>query len=162
MNLKHLKYLNVLLLLINVFQVNTLYAHENKSSPARPEYFSGLDNEVAEVVEAFHLALKNGDEDTLKKILAEDVIIFEGGGVERSLKEYASHHMSADIDFLKQVQSSKLEHHIKVNGNTAVSMSRSHLKGKYKDKQIDSEGMETLLLIKTTRQWKIVHIHWSN
>ena len=60
------------------------------------------------------------------------------------------------------MQSRKLEHHIKVDGNTAVSMSRNHLKGSYKDKEIDSEGMETLLLMKKENRWEIVHIHWSN
>jgi ketosteroid isomerase-like protein len=157
-----LKYLATFFVIISICQFNNSYAHGKERSDTNPEYFSGLDNEVAEVVDTFHHALKNGDESTIKKILADDVIIFEGGGVERSLSEYTEHHMAADMNFLKQMQSRKLEHHIKVLGNTAVSMSRSHVKGRYKDKDIDSEGMETLLLMLTGNQWKIVHIHWSN
>jgi ketosteroid isomerase-like protein len=151
-----------LLLTTSISLPNNLYAHEIERSYANKKYFSGLDHEVADVVDTFHHALKNGDENTVRRMLADDVIIFEGGGVERSLIEYAEHHMAADMNFLKLMQSRKVEHHIKVNGNTAVSMSRSHVKGRYKDKDIDSEGMETLLLTLTDNQWEIVHIHWSN
>ncbi len=150
------------LLATSISLPNNLYAHEIERSYANQKYFSGLDHDVADIVDTFHHALENGNEDTVRRILADDVIIFEGGGVERSLNEYVEHHMAADMNFLQNMQSRKLEHHIKVNGNTAVSMSRNHVKGRYKDKDIDSEGMETLLLMKTDKQWKIVHIHWSN
>lgn len=152
----------IFLLTTSISLPNNLYAHEIERSYANQKYFSGLDHDVADIVDTFHHALENGDEDTVRRILADDVIIFEGGGVERSLNEYVEHHMTADMSFLKNMQSRKLEHHIKVDGNTAVSMSRNHLKGSYKDKEIDSEGMETLLLMKKENRWEIVHIHWSN
>ncbi|MBT7951406.1 MAG: nuclear transport factor 2 family protein [Gammaproteobacteria bacterium] len=150
------------LLITSTSLPNNLYAHETERSYANKKYFSGLDHEVADIVDTFHHALENGDENTVRRILADDVIIFEGGGVERSLSEYAEHHMAADMSFLKLMQSRKLEHHIKVIGNTAVSMSRNQVKGRYKNKDIDSEGMETLLLMKNENRWEIVHIHWSN
>ncbi len=148
--------------LLNFFQTNIAYAHGEHKDRKNPKYFSGLNSESAEVVRKFHQALKGADVDTVRKILADDVIIFEGGGVERSLDEYAEHHMQADFAFTKEMQITLLEHHVKENANTAISMSRSHMKGRYKDKEIDGKSMETLLLRKTAEQWKIIHIHWSN
>lgn len=127
-----------------------------------PEYFSGLDSEAARVVSDFHRALQSGDESTVRLLLASNVVIFEAGSVERSAHEYTDHHMRADMDFLKEMRSTKLEHHVKVNGDTALSISRSKLQGRYKDKDIDIESMETLLLMKLQGKWQIVHIHWSS
>ena len=51
----------------------------------------------------FSEALDKGDEQTVKSLLATDVLIYEGGGVESSLEEYASHHLSADMKFLSRM-----------------------------------------------------------
>jgi len=128
----------------------------------KPVQFTGLDLEAAKVVLAFHKALKDGDKPTVKRILADDVIIFEGGGVERSEAEYEHHHMSADMAYLKDMSIETIEHHVQVSGNTAVSLSRSKVTGTYKGKAIDREGMETITLLKKNDQWLISHIHWSN
>lgn len=50
-----------------------------------------------EIVTAFGAALDAGDEAALVSLIATDVQIAESGGLERSLEEYRSHHMGADI-----------------------------------------------------------------
>ena len=132
--------------------------HNNKSSAL----FSGLDNEAAKVVTAFHDALNSGNEQRAKMLLSDDVLIFEGGGVERSAKQYADHHMKSDIAFMSKMQVTLLEHQVQGNGDMAVSMARSKIQGRYKDKDIDIETMETMVLRKHDGNWRILHIHWSN
>ena len=156
------KYLIIFFLILNIFQINGTLANEDEPHDANPKYFSGLDHESARIVGDFHRALQDGDETTVNLLLAENVLIFESGGVERSAHEYADHHMQADMAFLKEMHSTMLEHHVKVNGETAISMSRSKLQGRYKGKDIDIESMETLLLMKLQGKWQIVHIHWSS
>ena len=51
----------------------------------------------AEVVAAFHAALAAGDSTRALDLLAPEVVIYEGGGIERSREEYRSHHLGADI-----------------------------------------------------------------
>ena len=51
---------------------------------------------VQQVADSLYMALKSADEDVIREILDPGVLIFESGGVESSLKEYASHHMGAD------------------------------------------------------------------
>src|SRR3546814_7636852 len=55
--------------------------------------------EATAVVDAFHAALDHGNEVDALALLADDVLIFESGGAERSKAEYASYHLAADATF---------------------------------------------------------------
>jgi uncharacterized membrane protein/ketosteroid isomerase-like protein len=139
------------------------HSHEEaKQISNEPSLFSGLDNDAARTVVAFHAAINSGDALKVKEILDQSVLIFEGGGVERSAEEYAGHHLKSDIEFLMKMTVTVVEHQVQVSENMAVSMSRSRLVGKYNDKDIDINTMETIALRKINNQWKIIHIHWSN
>jgi len=121
-----------------------------------------VNSEVKNTVLAFHHALKVGNKKTARALLANDVLIFEGGGVERSAEQYAKRHMLADMKYLAAVKTKILEHTVKVIGSVAVSMSRSKTTGSYNGKELDYEGMETMTLNDINGEWKITHIHWSN
>ena len=71
-------------------------------------------------------------------------------------------HQALKAQYLAATNSELLEHNVKVTGNSAVSMSRSKTTGTYKNKTLNYEGMETIVLEKQLGEWKIVHIHWSN
>lgn len=66
---------------------------------ARSEGVAPEAAEAAGVVDAFHAALENGDTTAALALLAEEVVIFEEGGAERSRAEYASHHLDADAAY---------------------------------------------------------------
>src|SRR5215213_6277990 len=55
--------------------------------------------QVAAPVNAFHSALRRGDAAGAAALLAEDALIFEEGGAERSRAEYVARHLAADIEF---------------------------------------------------------------
>lgn len=122
----------------------------------------GLNTDAARTVLDFRDALKAGDSKKARSFLDDKVLIFEGGGVERSADEYANHHMLADMKYIAAVDSKILEHQVSIIGDTALSTSRSKTMGTYKDKVVDYEGMETMVLHKVDNTWKIIHIHWSN
>lgn len=90
-----------------------------------------------------HHALQTGDKELARAQLASDVMIYEGGRVERSADEYAHHHMLSDMKYLAAMKSETLEHQVTILGNTAISASRSHTKGTYKGKERNYQGMET-------------------
>ncbi len=136
-------------------------AAQNTGHSEAGQRFSGLDHAAAKTVVDFHAALKAADTSAVRRLLAEEVIIFEGGGVERSRAEYESHHMAADMAFLQDLSVETLEHHVRVQGDSAVSMARSKVSGQFKGKQIDHTGMETITLHKREGNWQINHIHWS-
>ncbi|MCA0900096.1 MULTISPECIES: YybH family protein [Microbulbifer] len=139
-----------------------LAAHGEDKQRQTPNLFGGMDTDAGKVVTGFHKALRSGDEQTLREHLHNDVLIFEGGKAERSLEEYASHHMKSDIKFLKQLQVEQLELQVTQRGEMAWSAGRTRSTGEYKGRKMDISGMESLVLRKVEGQWKIVYIHWSH
>ena len=139
----------------------SVQAHGNEKHAA-PALFVGENTAAAQAVKTFHQALRAGDANAARAMLADDVLIVEGNGVERSADEYASHHMLADMKFMAAVQAEALEHQTKVLGNVAYSVSRTQLTGDYKGKPVDVVSKETLVLVDNGDGWKIVHVHWSH
>jgi len=139
------------------------FSHNNANNKSRiyPEN-SGVETDAGRVITQFHKAIKKGYQKKARSLLDDNVIIFEGGRVERSADDYASHHMVADMKYLAKIHTEVLEHSVKVVGDTAYSMSRTKSTGQYKGKYINSEGMESMVLLKKEGKWKIAHIHWSH
>lgn len=152
--------LNKYLLLVALFVSSSVMAHGNKK-PEDTNLMVNVDTEVGKTVAQLHTALISSDESTIKNIMAKDVLIFEGAGAERSLEEYASHHMKSDMKFLRSMDIELLERNIMVEGDIAISSSRSKIKGTYKGKEFEKISIETLVLSKREDGWKIVRVHWS-
>lgn len=161
---------------LDATQYQILTARENEGagheehaegSAAMPSHGSmptaaASDSPIA-AVEAFHAALKSGDVAAVKSWLAPDVLIFEGGGAERSLDEYAGHHLPADMAFLKDAQIDVLKTASGGDDATAWVNSESRIRGKSsKGRPLDVRSTETALLRREGDRWRIVHVHWSS
>ncbi len=114
------------------------------------------------VVNAFGTALRTKDEAAVRLILLSDVIIAEGGGAERSVEEYASHHMPADMEFTAAVEFSLKKRNVIEADDMTTVISESQVHGAFRDTTIHSRMMETIVLKKVNDQWRITHIHWSS
>lgn len=111
---------------------------------------------------ALHEAMSAGDSARVQSLLDPKVIIMEAGNVERSLKEYASHHLPADLKFLKGI-TYKLERQTGDSaGDLAWVASEAALTGTSEGKAVDLISTETLVLKNYSGSWKVVHIHWSS
>jgi ketosteroid isomerase-like protein len=115
-----------------------------------------------EVVAAFQESLSRGDRAGVIGVLAPDVVIFESGGAELSRDEYASHHLGADMEFSKATKREVIDRKSGAAEDAAWVLTRSRTSGTFRDKQVDLNGTETMLLRKTGDGWRIVHIHWSS
>jgi len=121
-----------------------------------------LGDDPAAVADHLHEAISTGDAEGIHELLDPDVLIFESGGVESSLEEYASHHMHSDMAFMAEMKRELLNRDVFENGALAVVSSRSKLAGRYQGEDIELFGTETLVLERTGQAWKIKHIHWSS
>lgn len=115
----------------------------------------------AQVVDAFHFALKAGDRKKALDLLAADVLVFEQGRLERSRSEYASKHLAEDIGFSSVTKRSVARRAIKLQGNSAWVLSVNRVRGKFNNKPVDITIDETMILSRAAGKWRIVHIHWS-
>lgn len=119
-------------------------------------------DEPRAVVEAFGKALAAGDGAAAQALLAPDVLVYEFGGQEASVAEYAGGHLAADMEFLKGATVSVLDRRQTVDGALAVVTTRTRTQGTYKDKPFDQLGTETMVLRRDGATWRIAHIHWSS
>lgn len=115
----------------------------------------------AAVVDAFHTALRRGDGTAAAALLAEDALIFESGGVERSKAEYKSHHFAADAAFSKAIPTVVLRRAGNAANGVAWVATESRMTGMYKGRAVDRLSTETMILREADSAWKIVHVHWS-
>ena len=114
------------------------------------------------VVEQFSAALKAGDVERAGSLLAEDVLIMEGGSVERSREEYLAGHAHWDAQFLKDAQIQLMHRSANANGDFAWVGTESELHATGKDGPLALASTETMLLKHAPEGWRIVHIHWSS
>lgn len=141
----------------------TAHAHEpaTKQTPAATP-LSPAAADAARTVDAFQAALAKGDGSAALALLADDVLILEGGGAERSKAEYASHHLAADMAFTKAVPGRTTRRSGAAVGDVAWIASEGRTTGRYKDKPVDRVTAETIVLRRSGSGWLITHIHWSS
>ena len=113
-------------------------------------------------VDAFDQAIARGQEARARELLMPDVLIYESGGQEASLEEYAKQHLGADIAFMKDLKREVLGRQHGESGDVAWVTTRRHMTGSYKGKPIDVYATETMVLARGPQGWRIRHIHWSS
>jgi ketosteroid isomerase-like protein len=117
--------------------------------------------DVAHVVHRFHTALETADSATALRLLHEDAMILETGGVETKA-EYRSHHLPADIAFARAVPRTAGPLQVTVRGDVAWVSSTSVTRGRYRDRDINSQAAELVVLERGGDGWLIAAIHWSS
>ncbi len=138
--------------------------YDQESTTAEQSALMGDDypQSPEEVVKAYASALRSGNDAAVRAYLAPDVVIAEGGGAERSVDEYAGHHMPADMAFTAAVDFALKKRDVIASGDMATVISESQIHGVYKGETIHSRMMETMVLRRDDDRWRIVHIHWSS
>jgi ketosteroid isomerase-like protein len=115
---------------------------------------------VAGVIGQFHSALENADSAAVLRLLHHDAVILESGDLE-TRAEYRSHHLPADIAFARAVPRTPGPVQISVRGDVAWATSTSTTRGRYRDRDINSQMVELMVLERSAEGWQIVAIHWS-
>ena len=139
-------------------------AHEpdaRSEKPSAPQ-ISEQARPVVAVIEQFSAALKAGDLNQAGELLADDVLILESGGAERSRQEYLGQHAAADAAFLKDAQIDVKRRTVRVEGPFAWVGTESELRATHNGKPLTLVSTETTVLKRTAGIWRIVHIHWSS
>ena len=150
---------------------STVLAHEPKPTPSLPPAPPAAGTPAPAVdapggpaasVSRFHAALAAGDREAALSLLDPKVVIFESGGAEMSRDEYAAHHLDADMQFSRAVSTEIVHREAHEAGPAAWVLTRTHTKGSFRGREIDADGVETMLLRRDGGQWRIVHVHWSS
>jgi ketosteroid isomerase-like protein len=123
---------------------------------------SGDAADAAAVVDAFHAALKAGDIPKAASLVAEDALVFEAGGAERSKAEYAASHLPADAAFEASATETVTRRSGATSGDLAWVATEGRVQARLGQKVVDRVTTETMVLSRTSAGWRIVHVHWSS
>lgn len=104
--------------------------------------------------------------DRLAVLYHPDVSIFEGGGVNQGWADYRDHHLGPEMaEFLTVTfaHSNVVVHVLGADKRTAYVTSEYSLKVHMKERDVDSSGLETLILLRgDDGTWRIRHSHTSS
>lgn len=117
--------------------------------------------EVLSVVHGYHADLAAGDSLAALARLHPELVVYESGHAE-TLAQYRAGHLAADIAFASAIRREITGEAVELFGDQALYTARSHSTGRWQDRDIDSQGVETMLLTRTPDGWRIRHIHWSS
>ena len=117
--------------------------------------------QVARIVESYHAGEASGDSAAMLALLSDDAVIVEGGGIETKA-EFRSHHIAADIAFLRGMRVERSSLRVRVRGTAAWVTSTSTMQGDSNGRAVNSSGAELMVLAKESTGWKITAIHWSS
>lgn len=137
-------------------------AHESAGTAASQSALPAAARSPAATVDAFHAALRRGDTRAAAALLADDALIFEEGGAERSKAEYAARHLPADAAFSQAVATTVTRRAGSSDGSFAWIATEGRMTGTFQGRAVDRLTTETMLLRPAGAAWKIVHIHWSS
>lgn len=135
-------------------------AHAPAATPAGA--ISDQAKPAVAVVEQFSKALQAADFARVRELLADDVLILESGGAERSREEYLGHHAISDAAFLKVAHMQIKRRTARAEGPLVWVGTESELHATKDGKPLTLLSTETMILRKTGADWRIVHIHWSS
>ena len=117
--------------------------------------------DVVATVAKFHAALAAGDSTSALALLANDALIVESGTVQ-SRADYRAHHLPADIDFARAVQSTRNVLRVTVQGDAAWVVATSTSQGQANGRAVNSTGAELTVLRRGGAGWQITAVHWSS
>ena len=105
------------------------------------------------------------DLEKLGSFYLPDATIYEGGGIDNGWAAYRDGHLGPELKAFENLQFAHTNRQIHVldDGRSAYAVSQYTLKAKMGERNIDSGGLETLVLVKgADGAWKIRHSHTSS
>jgi uncharacterized protein YcnI len=129
-----------------------------------PAQASGNDTSSIEAwLKAYDAAFLSKDLNKIEAYYHPDVTIYEGAGVNNGWPDYRDRHLGPELKSFENLEFAHTGTKVTLlaGGEAAYATSRYTIKAKMGDRMLDNEGLETLLLLKTTDGWKIRHSHTS-
>lgn len=116
---------------------------------------------ITAAVEGFHRALVDGNRAAVLAMLAPDAVILESGD-KQTRAEYEREHLPEDITFARTTTTTSSAISVQVQGDVAWTVATTQTTGTFNGREVNSAGVEMMVLTKTAEGWRIRAIHWSS
>jgi ketosteroid isomerase-like protein len=129
---------------------------------------AGPSGDVAAIetwLKGYDAAFNAKDLDKLAAFYHPDVTIYEGGGINNGWIDYRDRHLGPELKAFENLQFGHINTKVATlpGGQSAYVTSEYSIKAKMGERELDSRGLETLLLVKgADGSWKIRHSHTSS
>jgi ketosteroid isomerase-like protein len=116
-------------------------------------------------LQSYDAAFNAKDLARLASFYHPDVTIYEGGSVNNGWLDYRDNHLGPELNEFIELQFSHTgvtPHIVDKDGRIAYVTSEYRLKVRMKEREVDTGGLETLVLVKgDDGSWRIRHSHTS-
>jgi ketosteroid isomerase-like protein len=116
-------------------------------------------------LKGYDAAFNAKDLERLAAFYHPDVTIYEGGGINNGWADYRDRHLGPELKTFENLQfgHSNIKVSVLPGGQSAYATSEYFIKAKMGERDLDSRGLETLVLIKgADGTWRIRHSHTSS
>ena len=116
-------------------------------------------------LKGYDAAFMAKDLDRLATFYHPEVTIYEGAGINNGWADYRDRHLGPELKAFTNLQFAHTDTKVTLmpGGQSAYATSRYTIKAKMGERDLDSEGLETLALVKMPDgSWKIRHSHTSS
>lgn len=116
-------------------------------------------------LKGYDAAFMAKDLDRLATFYHADVTIYEGGGINNGWVDYRDRHLGPELKAFENLQFGHSNTKVTVlpGGQSAYATSEYAIKAKMGERDLDSRGLETLVLVRgADGNWKIRHSHTSS
>lgn len=115
-------------------------------------------------LQGYDAAFNSKDVAKLAPFYHPDVTIYEGTGINNGWADYRDRHLGPELKAFENLEFGHTDTKVTLmpGGESAYATSRYTIKARMGERLLDSEGLETLVLVKTSDGWKIRHSHTSS
>ena len=131
---------------------------------ASPSFGQTEEQTIAKWLAGYDAALNARNLDRLAAFYHPDATIVEGAGVNNGWADYRDHHLGPELKAFETLEFAHSNTRVHMLSDRAAYVTSQYtIKAKLKDRIIDAEGRETLVLTKMPdNTWRIRHSHTSS
>jgi ketosteroid isomerase-like protein len=122
----------------------------------------GRDSEIEQALTKYDKAFRSKDVETIRKLLADDIVLYEHSVKNIGLKDAFENHLKPEILEFEDMVSEFSDVRITPSAGMALVTRQYKIQGKMKGKEITASGNETMVWKKVGKEWKVAHIHYSH
>ena len=117
---------------------------------------------LKQATERYDRAFKSKDAETIRALLAPEVLLYEHSVRNDGLQDVFENHLKPEIVEFENWQLDFSDVRITPGSDLALVTRQYRIQGKLRGTEINAGGNETLVWQKKGTEWKIIHIHYSH
>ena len=121
---------------------------------------SGAADDIAHALNAYAAAVTSKDIEAMAEWVTEDLLIFEGAGVNRGWADYRDHHLGPELEMFEAIDYEFSDIEAEAGDNLGWASFRYSVHIEMPERVSDSAGVGTAVLVKgDDGRWRLRHLH---